>query len=235
MISVCIATYNGEKYIKEQILSILSQIEKDDEIIISDDNSQDKTILEIESVKDHRIKIYKNEYRLGYTRNFENALKKSLGDIIFLSDQDDIWIQGKVSKCLSYLKYYDFVVSDNIVTNDELKTIHKSHFEYFNTKSGFLNNLLFPRYVGACMAFKRDILVKSLPFPKKTDLAAHDYWICLVAEAYFKTKLIKTPLILYRRHSNNASTGGKRSKNSILHKILVRIYILFNLIKAFFR
>ena len=96
MISVCIATYNGEKYIKQQLLSILKQIKVNDEIIISDDHSTDKTFNIIKSFNDTRIKFFLNNKGKGYTRNFENALEKAHGDIIFLSDQDDIWIDNKV-------------------------------------------------------------------------------------------------------------------------------------------
>ena len=84
MISVCIATYNGEKYIKEQMISILKQLSEKDEIIISDDSSTDRTIEIIENIKDSRIKILKNRKFSQPSLNFENALKSSKGDIIFL-------------------------------------------------------------------------------------------------------------------------------------------------------
>ena len=122
MISVCIATYNGEKFIKEQLDSILCQLSNDDEVIISDDGSTDKTIEIIESYNDDRIKIFhheKNEKlskikegRNFYyaTQNFSNALEKVSGDYVFLSDQDDIWLQNKVSRSLELLKKNDVIV-----------------------------------------------------------------------------------------------------------------------------
>ena len=90
MISVCIATFNGGKYIREQIMSVLPQLNEKDEIIISDDGSTDDTIYILESLHDQRIKIYVNEREHGFIWNFENALMKSSGDIIFLCDQDDV-------------------------------------------------------------------------------------------------------------------------------------------------
>jgi glycosyltransferase involved in cell wall biosynthesis len=165
-ISVCMATYNGEKYIKEQLDSILNQISQNDEIIISDDNSTDNTIEILKSYNDKRIKIYLNNKDKGYTKNFENALEKVSGDVIFLCDQDDIWVNNKIEKTLVYFKDYDFIISDNKVVNKDLNTIYESHFNVCNTKKGFFNNLLLPRYVGACMAFKKEVLEKSLPFPK---------------------------------------------------------------------
>ena len=96
MNSICIATYNGEKYIKEQLNSILSQINEDDEIIISDDGSQDKTLDVIQEITDSRIVIIKNDSRRhGIIGNFQNALKHANGEYIFLSDQDDVWCKEK--------------------------------------------------------------------------------------------------------------------------------------------
>ena len=108
-ISVCLATYNGEKYIKEQLDSILPQLSANDEIIISDDNSTDDTINIIRSLNDERIKIYVNKTK-GIVKNFENALNNASGDIIFLSDQDDVWKNDKVKKILSAFS------SDNSLT-----------------------------------------------------------------------------------------------------------------------
>ena len=95
MISVCIATYNGEKYLREQLDSILPQLAESDEVIVSDDGSTDGTIDLITSLNDPRIKIVSNSGRKGYVGNFENALKHTTGDYIFLSDQDDIWYPNK--------------------------------------------------------------------------------------------------------------------------------------------
>jgi len=234
-ISVCLATYNGEKYIKEQLTSILPQLNENDEVIISDDNSIDKTIDIIKELKDPRIKIYYNKREKGYTRNFENALEKVSGDIIFLSDQDDVWIKNKVEKMLKTLDNNDFVVSDNIIVDKNLDVLSSSHFEVFNTRKGFIRNLILPRYVGACMAFRVNVLKKSLPFPANAKLCAHDYWISLIAEMYFKSYVLDEPLLLYRRHGMNTSSGGDKSKNTLIHKLKVRIYTLFYLITRVFK
>jgi len=234
-ISVCMATYNGEKYIEEQIKSILNQLSINDEVIISDDNSIDNTIRIIENLKDNRIKIFYNQSQKGYTRNFENALNHSSGDVIFLSDQDDVWIEGKVENVLRKLENSTLVVTDAEVTDGNLLTLYKSHFENSGVKTGFWINFIKTRYIGACLAFKRELLSKALPFPKKQSLCQHDYWIVIVAEFYYKVSLIRIPYIKYRRHGANASNGGlTKSSNSFIKKILVRVYCLFNLILRVF-
>ena len=229
-ISVCMATYNGEKYIKEQLDSILIQLSDSDEVIVSDDGSSDKTIEIIERLNDSRIKIILNKGEKGYTKNFENALKNSDGDIIFLSDQDDVWEKNKVKDMVKELSSYDLVISNAEIVDKDLKLINKSHFDLRGVKRGFWINFLKTRYIGACMAFKGEVLKKVLPFPKNQKLCAHDYWITIVCEAFYKVKLIDQPLIKYRRHGNNASSGGDKSKNTLLKKIRVRLYSGYNLI-----
>src|SRR5674476_13034 len=112
MISVCLTTYNGEEYILEQIQSILCQIGNDDEVIISDDGSTDHTLKILNKQEDHRIKIYHNNNSKGIISNIENALTYAKGDIIFLADQDDVWLPNKVRICSEALINNNLVISD---------------------------------------------------------------------------------------------------------------------------
>ena len=234
-ISVCMAAYNGEMYIREQIESILKQLKANDELIISDDNSSDKTSDIIREINDPRIKFIINNGEKGYTKNFENALKKSSGDIIFLSDQDDVWVDNKVEIMLKHLENADMVVSNAKIVDSQLQVINDSHFLLHNVKKGFWNNFLKTRYIGACMAFKRSVLDKALPFPKHQKYCAHDYWLTIVSEAFFRISLVYEPLLLYRRHDNNASSGGEISDSPIYKKVFIRIYSLVNLILRKYR
>lgn len=233
-ISVCMATYNGEQYINEQIVSILKQLKAEDELIISDDGSSDKTSIIISEISDPRIKFIINDGEKGYTKNFENALKNSNGDIIFLSDQDDVWVDNKVEIMLKHLENSDMVISNAKIVDAQLKEISESHFLLYNVKTGFWNNFLKTRYIGACMAFKREVLNRALPFPKHQKYCAHDYWLTIVGEAFYKVILEDKPLLLYRRHGQNASSGGESSKNSLIRKVIVRIYCMQNLFKHIF-
>ena len=104
--SVCIATYNGSRYIEEQIASILIQLDSDDEIVICDDCSTDNTVNIIENINDARIKIYRNEVNLGHVKNFEKCISLSKFEYIFLSDQDDIWTPGRVHLMMNSMLSY---------------------------------------------------------------------------------------------------------------------------------
>jgi glycosyltransferase involved in cell wall biosynthesis len=231
-ISVCMASYNGEKYIYEQIYSILSQLKSTDELIVSDDNSDDKTIEIVRSFQDPRIKVVlNNPAKRGYTPNFENALKIAKGEYIFLSDQDDVWLKNKVNMFCDALNSADFVVSDASVTDEQLNIVINSHFEHNKVRKGFWINLAATRYTGCCMAFNQSVLNSILPFPRNYKLCPHDFWIVLVSEAFFRVELIYKPLILFRRHESNTSTGGiKKSPFSITNKLARRMYCLFHLV-----
>ena len=202
------ATFNGEKYIKEQINSILVQLFPDDELIISDDGSTDKTLNIIREFDDKRIILVENKNTHGYVHNFENALKQSSGDYIFFSDQDDIWLPNKVEMMLPHLKADNFVISDAYITNDKLE-INGRISSWRKYKKGYIRNLYKSIYAGCTCAFTKRIKDYSLPFPS-TNYIQHDTWIGLLCELKFNVVNIEEPLILYRRHNNNKNdyTGG---------------------------
>jgi len=232
IISVCIATYNGDKYIKEQLDSILCQLTEKDEIIISDDSSTDKTVKIIKSYKDNRINILENKNFKSPIFNFESSLKKAKGDVIFLADQDDIWRLDKVDVIKKYMQKYDLVLSDAIVVDASGKELHPSFYKLNKSKKGLINNLFKNSYLGCAMAFNRSILEKLLPFPK--DIPMHDWWIGMVGEMCGETFFIEEKLISYRRHGNNISATGEKSKYRLLTKILFRFKLIKNLIRRYF-
>ena len=234
-ISVCIATYNGAKYIQQQIKSILLQLGDNDEVIVSDDSSTDNTLEIIRAFNDSRIKVIINRGTNGYTGNFENALRAASGEIIFLSDQDDVWKSNKVEVMLTALEKFDFVVSDAELVDENLITLANSNFERMGVSSGLFSNLIRCRYLGCCYAFKSKLLKIALPIPSNHIYCPHDYWLSLVAESMFSVCLVKEPLIYYRRHSSNVSDGGAHSSNSFFKKALIRLYVVNNLCFRFFQ
>ena len=237
MISVCIPTYNGERFILEQLLSILKQIEITDEVIISDDGSTDSTISIIQSLQDARIKIYFNErselrekYKFMFTtRNLENALNHAKGDYIFLADQDDIWMDGKVRVILNELNDNLLVLSDCNIIDSSDRVISQSYFKINNSRKGFFKNLFKNSYLGCCMAFRKELLPSVLPI--SSSLVPHDIWIGLLAERSGTVKFIEKQLVSYRRHSDNVSPSGGKSSNGLFFKMSYRA----NFITAYFR
>lgn len=231
MISVCLASYNGEAYIEDQVLSILSEIGAEDELVVSDDGSSDQTLAILLSLADPRLKIINNSARKGVTANFESALSAARGDFIFLSDQDDIWLTGRVGRSIELLQSYALVVCDAIVVDQNLNPILESAFSIRGAKKGFFSNFFRIRYLGCCMAFRRDLLVDILPLPRNHSLITHDSWIALVGELFHRTYILERPYVLYRRHGSNLSAGGWQSSNGFSQKLKIRLYALFSLIE----
>lgn len=228
-ISVCIATYNGEKYIAQQLQSILCQIGWDDEVIVSDDQSTDDTVKIIRKFNDSRIKVLSGKFG-SPARNFENAISNAAGEIIILSDQDDYWLPKKVATIIEELKRCDLVVSNCYIGDENLNIIRDSYFSWRKSKTGFLKNVWRNSYLGCCIAFKKVMLSKLLPFPK--NIPMHDMWIGSVAEMFYKPKFIDDRLMIYRRHSSNATglTQDFKSKESYKRRMIFRVNLLRALI-----
>lgn len=235
MISVCIAAYNGAANIRTQILSILPQLGVGDEIIISDDGSTDDTRKIIEEIGSPLIQLIEGSKTGSLIDNFEKALSCAKGDYIFLSDQDDKWVENKVTTMVAHLQAgVDCVVSDCFVTDETLAVTQSSFYASRKKKDGFFYNLLLRNgYLGCCMAFNRAVLNKSLPFPKHIPM--HDIWIGNVAALCYKVKFINDKLIYFRRHNHNASHTAAKSPYSWQEKIAFRWHVLMPLILRYFR
>lgn len=237
MISVCMATYNGERFIKEQIDSILPQLSTEDELIISDDGSTDRTLEIIASYNDKRIKVLhhkknpeiakiKHSRNFYYaTENFENALKEARGDYIFLSDQDDVWMPNKVEICIEKLKESDLVMHNLSVFSDD---INKSFILYKINPIPKLwwKNLIKMNFWGCCMVLKKSVLDFAIPFPQ--NIIGHDYWISTIALRFFRVSYIPVSLILHRSYEGSVSY---KAKNSFLFKMYFRCKIFFKILR----
>ena len=205
--SVVMATYNGRKYVADQIESILENLNENDELIISDDGSNDGTdfILEKYALEDARIKVL-NGPKKGVIKNFEYGLYNANNDIIYLSDQDDIWAPDKIKTINSIFdnnSEITCVLHDVKVVDENLQILLPSFFKFRGSKVGLVSNLIKNSYMGSAMAFRRRMLSAILPIPERIPM--HDQWIGLVNEAKGKSIMLDMPLGLYRRHSNNVS------------------------------
>lgn len=233
-IDILMATYNGEKYLSEQIESIISQTYTEWNLLIRDDGSSDSTcvILSEYEKKDSRIKIIKdNKGNLGIVKNFEELLYNSDSEFIMFSDQDDVWKKDKIEIMMKYIDNYDLIISDAIITNENLEFQYESLYSVVNSRNGIVKNIIKNTYYGCCMLFKKRILNKVLPIPENKEIG-HDLWVGLISERYYKVKFINEKLLYFRRHSSNITSINK-SRRSIKTKVIGRYFILKELFKRF--
>ena len=223
-VSVCLASRNGELYIEAQILSILEQLQPQDELIVSDDASTDHTIALVKKLADCRIRILQNTHPLGVIKNFEKALVCAEYDYIFLCDQDDIWLPGKIDRCLKVLEYAVLVVTDCQVVDTQLHPIHASFFSLRGSRSGMISNLWKNSYLGCCIALRRQVLQRALPIPLGVPM--HDMWLGLIAQTYGQVVFLPEILSLYRRHPEATSDAAGFSRASLIQQFGYRFRLL---------
>ena len=221
-IDILLPTYNGEKYLKEQIDSILNQTYKNIRLIISDDCSKDATtqILREYEQKDNRIEIYLQQENLGVVKNIEFLLQKVENPFYMLADQDDMWLQEKKEKTLEKQREEnaDLVFGDLEVVDQELKTMFPSFgdFMLLNRKiHKYINsnklNYLYNCVTGCTLLAKKETIQYILPLPIKSKYVIHDYWIGLMISLKGKVSYVTEKYIKYRQHGNNQVGTNKIS------------------------
>lgn len=237
-ISICMTTYQGEKYIEQQIESILCQSLLPDEIIVCDDSSSDNTVGIIKSLKQERpiIYLYKNQKRIGVKKNFSKSIKFAKGEYIALSDQDDFWLPSKLELCYNKmvelnLKYSSatpiLIFSDLSIADENLKVIKKSMWNYngVNPNLTKFEDLMLGNVVTGCTIFMNQALVRKIgEIPDNCHM--HDFWIALVASVYGVIGFIDEPTILYRQHDNNTLGTSVNNIVNRLFSFFQRKYLL---------
>lgn len=219
-ISIAMATYNGALYIQEQLDSFLNQTVKPTELIVCDDGSSDQTIYllgEFSKKAPFPVNIYINDMRLGYAANFSKALSLCSGEIIFLSDQDDVWFPNKIEKVVGLVdcnKKSAVIINDAIITNEKLES------SGLTQRGQIINAGLPPNSFinGCCTAITRDILNLIMPIPEF--VKGHDNWIHRFTEFLGCRIDIDEPLQLYRRHENHTS-NIITSQNKKINKLSI--------------
>ena len=209
-VDVLIATCNGEKYVKEQIESILNQTYKNIKVIVSDDRSDDSTpnILKELAEKDSRITLNLQQERLGVVGNFEFLLKQVQSNYYMLSDQDDFWLPEKIEKSVQKLEEdgSDFVFGDLEVVDQDLNT--RKIKKYIGTNK---LNYLYNCVTGCTVLGKKEFIEKILPIPTISKYLIHDHWMGLMMSIYGKNSYIEEKYIKYRQHGNNQVGTNKLS------------------------
>ena len=218
-VSVAMCTLDGAAFVEQQLESILAQSHLPDEIIVCDDGSTDRTVelvTQIAQKYPDKIRIIQNEQRLGYCRNFESAVQRSSGDIIFLCDQDDAWFPDKVASMLRVFAENPQVVvvySDAVLTNEELQptgTVFERRKDAELRKPPTLRQLSHGlAFNGPMMAFHSRLKPFVIPFSPLSLQWGHDHWIAFIAYAVGETGVIDRPLVYYRRHGTNSGKDAE--------------------------
>ena len=232
-VSVCLCSYNGQKFIYKQIKSILSQLEKIDELIIVDDSSTDLTLEEIKKFNDQRIKLIINKKNLGVCKSFERCILHSKNRYIFLSDQDDIWHKDKLYLFkINFIKTKKFLITSNFYSINEfdeqinLKFHGVSSLKSSKCFSNIIDIFLGKKnYYGCSMAFDRKLIDFLIPFP--VFLESHDLWLAIVGNLMNSNYHLDENLLYKRVHENNDSTFIERN---LFYKIRSRLYFLLHIL-----
>lgn len=217
-VSVVMATYNGTKYLREQIESVLRQLQVGDELVIVDDGSSDTTVALIESFGSPLIRLHRNPRNLGVLRTFERALNLSCNEVIFFCDQDDVWADGKREAFVAEFMRDPacmVVISDAQVIDGHGTSVRAS---FMADKGGFrggaLSTILRNRYLGCAMAVRRRVLGAALPIPACVPM--HDMWFGAIGSLIGRVAYIREPLLQYRRHGNNVSPARRSNWLQVL-------------------
>lgn len=229
-IEILLATYNGEKYLNEQIDSIINQTYKNWKLLIRDDGSEDRTleILKEYEKRDERISILRdNKGNLGFVKNFEELLKNSSEEFIMFSDQDDYWLENKIEKYIGVLENLDvkklkkplLIHSNSFVCDEKLNILKKNFVDSKVALQYGGNGYFFAYFVqGSTTLINRKLINLGLPFLRSVTL--HDRYFHLLVEFFGNRIFIDESLIKYRQHRNN-EIGAK---SSVIKKILFKRY-----------
>ena len=204
-VSVVMSVYNGRKYLLPQVESILRQLETGDELIVVDDASTDDSVALLRKRKSPFIRIYSNAQNQGVIRSFERGLGLAREDIIFLCDQDDIWLAGKRAAFVAAFERNRaalVVISDAQVIDAEGNVVAESFMAVRRGfKSGVMATLWRSRYLGCAMALRRSLLALALPIPRVVPM--QDMWLGVIGRIRGGVVYIDAPYLQYRRHGMN--------------------------------
>ena len=204
-ISIAMATYNGADYLPAQLESLAAQTRRPDELVVTDDCSTDETLRILDAFSrtaPFEVFYERNERTLGYGANFNKALLKTTGDLVFICDQDDVWFPQKIERIA---RVAEADPRKHVIMNDAALTDAKLN-DCGLTKLGQIYSAGFDEsyfVMGCCAAVKRDLLNLCLPIPE--GYPSHDAWVVSIAEGMGRKHIIREVLQYYRRHSKNQS------------------------------
>lgn len=226
--SVCMATYNGSQYVAEQLASILAQLGPADEVVIVDDASTDDTVAQVRSLADPRIRLIRADANKGYVRSFEQAVLASRGSVIFLADQDDVWLDGRLDAMLAALQTHAVVASNfDVLGGGERPRIPRLRAADSGRHLANLWGILvgYRAYYGCGMAFRREVLRSFVPVPGYLT-ESHDLWLAILGNRGGSIGHLDRSTLLRRLHDTNATPRGWRSLSVILAARVVLLRLM---------
>ncbi len=229
--SVCMASYNGAAHVVEQLESILAQLGSDDEVVVVDDASIDASVQMVTGLGDSRIRLIRSPSNEGYVRTFEKALTASRGDYVFLSDQDDRWLPGRLDLMLDALSAQPVVASNFSFFGQNPRAIESLRLKADDSSRRWINLLLLwigvRPYYGCAMAFRRDVAPLILPFPRFL-YETHDQWIAMVGNLIGGMRHLEQDTLSRRLHESNTTPKKSRSALLILRSriMLARAFVV---------
>lgn len=230
-VSVCMAAYNGAEHIREQIDSILSELGPNDELVVVDDASTDNTREAVACVEDSRIRLIPSPVNRGYVRTFEAALTHSRGEYVFLADQDDLWIPGRVQRMVDALQDAEVVASNFSFFGQQPRAIESLRLRSADSGRRWANLFAlwvgYRPYYGCSMALRRSVLPLVLPFPVFLT-ETHDQWIAMVGNLLGRMRHLEEDTLQRRLHDANTSPKQWRSLRVILRArlMLLRAFLV---------
>lgn len=236
--SVCMASYNGSKFIKEQIATILPQLSEYDELVIVDDNSNDNTVDIIKSFQTDKVILFENEKNRGHVKAFQKAISLSHNEYIILSDQDDLWLPGRLNLIKDTLNNSEALVltsNFDLMYYEEAEVkINKEDLIRSENSKRYLKNIfdiMFGRipYYGSAMAFKRELLKIIFPIPSFVE--SHDIWIAIAANLFHTNVHINEKTLIRRIHGNNVSKPNR----SLIERLKSRVFFTRSIVRLLFR
>lgn len=220
LVSIALCTYNGEKYLEEQLDSLIGQTYPNLEIIVVDDCSKDQTLSILKDYAERfpRLSIFQNESNLGYIKNFEKAILLCKGDFIALSDQDDIWSIHKIELQMDAVGNSLLIYHDSEFIDQQGMPLHKKMSDLINMIQGdnFKPLLFFNSVSGHACLFSRELIQHTLPFPKGL---FHDRWLAFAATNLGEIKYLDRALVNYRQHENSDTNILKLERKKDVHSI----------------
>jgi glycosyltransferase involved in cell wall biosynthesis len=226
-VSVCMATYNGQVFVREQLDSILRQLSQGDEIVLVDDCSTDDTVDVVRSLSDARIKLNINPSNLGHVRSFERAISLAANDLILLADQDDVWLDGRLELLIERLLITGtLLAASNFALMDDSgaplgdPTTRLRRRDSGRHLSNIIGILLGTRpYFGCAMALRRDLLAVVLPIPGFVE--AHDLWLAMAANVLRSVVHVDEKSLTRRLHRRNVTARSRRPLGLVIKSRLI--------------